>query len=119
MELILGHRAVIRENKTQEGFTHDWEVYVKSDQGPIQAFVDRVIFHIHESFPKPRRGERDFYVASTQTLDQLFNLVLSNFSCERATLRCEGVRLRRFYVKHRGIMINIKCEILSTFAFMT
>lgn len=57
VELILGHRASLRERPTPEGFTHDWEVYVKGDRGDIQNFVDRVIFHLHESFPKHRRGK--------------------------------------------------------------
>jgi len=61
LNLILGHRAVIREHKTPEGFTHDWEVFVRCDQGPIEAFVDRVIFNIHESFPKPKRGKFAMY----------------------------------------------------------
>lgn len=62
MELILGHRASLRERATPEGFTHDWEVYVKGDRGDIQSFVDRVIFYLHESFPKPRRGKANISI---------------------------------------------------------
>lgn len=60
VELILGHRAALREKPTIEGYSHDWEVYVKGDQGNnIQSFVDRVIFTLHDSFPKPRRGMKN------------------------------------------------------------
>ncbi|KAL3238303.1 hypothetical protein MRX96_021978 [Rhipicephalus microplus] len=56
VKLELGHRAVLRARPTAEGFTHDWTVFVRGPEGcNIQHFVDKVIFMLHESFPKPKR----------------------------------------------------------------
>lgn len=58
VKIELGHRATLRKKKTQEGFTHDWVVFVRGPEGSnIQHFVDRVVFHLHESFPKPKRSK--------------------------------------------------------------
>ncbi|XP_063830114.1 protein AF-9 [Ostrinia nubilalis] len=52
----IGHEASLRSKKTPEGFTHDWEVFVRGQEGAdISHFVDKVVFHLHETFPKPRR----------------------------------------------------------------
>lgn len=59
VKLELGHRAQLRKKVTSEGFTHDWMVFVRGPEtGDIQHFVDKVVFRLHESFPKPKRGER-------------------------------------------------------------
>ncbi|KAF6734315.1 Protein ENL [Oryzias melastigma] len=56
VKLELGHRAQLRKKVTSEGFTHDWMVFVRGPEtGAIQHFVDKVIFRLHESFPKPKR----------------------------------------------------------------
>ncbi|XP_071795335.1 uncharacterized protein [Asterias amurensis] len=56
VKLELGHRANIRDKRTPQGFTHDWLVFVRGPEGSnIQHFVDKVVFQLHESFPKPRR----------------------------------------------------------------
>lgn len=53
----IGHEASMKSKKTPEGFTHDWEVFVRGQEGAdISHFVDKVVFHLHETFPKPRRG---------------------------------------------------------------
>lgn len=58
VKLELGHRALLRVRPTTEGFTHDWTVFVRGPEGcNIQHFVDKVVFFLHESFPKPKRGE--------------------------------------------------------------
>lgn len=58
MRLELGHRAQLRKKPTTEGFTHDWMVFVRGpEQCDIQHFVEKVVFWLHDSFPKPRRGE--------------------------------------------------------------
>ncbi|KAI5651381.1 YEATS family domain-containing protein [Phthorimaea operculella] len=52
----IGHEASLRSKKTPEGFTHDWEVFVRGQEGhDISHFVDKVVFHLHETFPKPKR----------------------------------------------------------------
>ncbi|KAM7134601.1 protein ENL isoform 5-T5 [Macrochelys suwanniensis] len=56
VKLELGHRAQLRKKPTTEGFTHDWMVFVRGpEQCDIQHFVEKVIFRLHESFPKPKR----------------------------------------------------------------
>lgn len=56
VKLELGHRAQLRKKVTSEGFTHDWMVFVRGPEGSdIQHFVDKVVFRLHESFPKPKR----------------------------------------------------------------
>lgn len=58
VKLELGHRAQVRKKPTVEGFTHDWMVFVRGpEHSNIQHFVEKVVFHLHESFPKPKRGE--------------------------------------------------------------
>lgn len=57
VKLELGHRAQVRKKPTAEGFTHDWMVFVRGpEHSNIQHFVEKVVFHLHESFPKPKRG---------------------------------------------------------------
>ncbi|KAI8480284.1 Myeloid lymphoid or mixed-lineage leukemia (trithorax, ) [Branchiostoma belcheri] len=57
VNLELGHRATYRKKPTPEGFTHDWSVFVRGPEGNNAAhFIDKVVFHLHESFPKPKRG---------------------------------------------------------------
>ncbi|CAH0687723.1 unnamed protein product [Spodoptera exigua] len=52
----IGHEASLRSKKTPEGFTHDWEVFVRGLEGAdISHFVDKVVFLLHETFKKPRR----------------------------------------------------------------
>ncbi|XP_039758459.1 protein AF-9 [Pararge aegeria] len=52
----IGHEASMKSKKTPEGFTHDWEVFVRGQEGAdISHFVDKVVFLLHETFPKPRR----------------------------------------------------------------
>lgn len=53
----IGHEASVRTKKTPEGFTHDWEVFVRGQEGAdISHFVEKVVFYLHETFPKPKRG---------------------------------------------------------------
>lgn len=64
VKLELGHRAQLRKKVTSEGFTHDWMVFVRGPEtGDIQHFVDKVVFRLHESFPKPKRGETEVAAA--------------------------------------------------------
>ncbi|XP_076833573.1 MLLT1 superfamily elongation complex subunit b isoform X3 [Brachyhypopomus gauderio] len=56
VKLELGHRAQLRKKATTEGFTHDWMVFVRGPETcDIQHFVERVVFRLHDSFPKPKR----------------------------------------------------------------
>ena len=58
MKLVLGHSASWRKRPTSEGYTHDWTVLVRGEDGQdIRHFVEKVVFFLHESFPKPKRGK--------------------------------------------------------------
>ncbi|XP_065333766.1 protein AF-9 isoform X1 [Cloeon dipterum] len=51
-----GHKSIIKSKTTPEGFTHDWEVYVRgADGADISHFVEKVVFYLHATFQKPKR----------------------------------------------------------------
>uniref|UniRef100_A0A670ZJ46 MLLT3 super elongation complex subunit n=1 Tax=Pseudonaja textilis TaxID=8673 RepID=A0A670ZJ46_PSETE len=50
----------VRKKPTVEGFTHDWMVFVRGpEHSNIQHFVEKVVFHLHDSFPRPKRVCKD------------------------------------------------------------
>ncbi|KAG4068326.1 hypothetical protein HA402_007846 [Bradysia odoriphaga] len=52
----IGHIASLKSKITPEGFTHDWELYVRGcDAADISHYIDKVVFNLHESFPRPKR----------------------------------------------------------------
>ncbi|XP_070504117.1 protein ENL [Chironomus tepperi] len=53
----IGHSAERKAKPSKHGFTHDWELFVKSpsDSIEISQFVEKVVFNLHDSFPKPKR----------------------------------------------------------------
>lgn len=52
----IGHSASRKTKPSKEGFTHDWELFVRGNDGnDIGHFVEKVVFNLHESFPKPKR----------------------------------------------------------------
>lgn len=56
IKLVLGHSAQWRKKPTVEGYTHDWTILVRGEDGQnISHFVEKVVFFLHESFPKPKR----------------------------------------------------------------
>lgn len=58
VKLEFGHNAQIRTKPTSEGFTHDWDVFVRGSEGnEIHHCVEKVVFLLHESFNKPKRGK--------------------------------------------------------------
>lgn len=60
MTFEIGHRSSLRSKLTQEGFTHDWEIFVRGLEGTdISHFVEKVVFYLHETFPKPKRGNKN------------------------------------------------------------
>lgn len=57
VQFEIGHIAKLKKERTPDGFTHDWELYVKGiDKADISHFVDKVVFNLHDSFPKPKRS---------------------------------------------------------------
>ncbi|CAK6971298.1 protein ENL-like [Scomber scombrus] len=56
LNLELGHRAQLKEKETSESFTHDWTIFVRGPEtGEIQQLVEKVVFHLNDSYPKPKR----------------------------------------------------------------
>lgn len=56
--LELGHAATPRKTPTADGYTHDWKIWVRGPNGAkIQNFIEKIVFNLHESFPKPKRGK--------------------------------------------------------------
>ncbi|KAJ6637281.1 Protein ENL [Pseudolycoriella hygida] len=52
----IGHFATLKSKVTPEGFTHDWELYVRGcDSADISHYIDKVVFNLHDSFPKFKR----------------------------------------------------------------
>lgn len=64
IKLVLGHSAQWRKKPTVEGYTHDWTILVRGEDGQsIGHFVEKVVFFLHESFAKPKRGETSTFIA--------------------------------------------------------
>ncbi|CAJ1060947.1 protein ENL-like isoform X2 [Xyrichtys novacula] len=60
LNLELGHRAKPRLRESSEDFTHDWTVFVRGPQnGNMKSLVEKVVFNLHESYPKPKRVFRE------------------------------------------------------------
>ncbi|XP_063215613.1 protein AF-9 isoform X2 [Bacillus rossius redtenbacheri] len=56
----IGHEALRRTKKTPDGFTHDWEIFVRgADNTEIHHFVEKVVFYLHTTFPKPKRAIKE------------------------------------------------------------
>ena len=53
----IGHSASRKTKPSKEGFTHDWELFVRGghEGNDISHFVEKVVFNLHDSFPKPKR----------------------------------------------------------------
>uniref|UniRef100_A0A0C9QL67 Mllt3 protein n=1 Tax=Fopius arisanus TaxID=64838 RepID=A0A0C9QL67_9HYME len=58
--LECGHVSTLRPRTTLEGYTHDWEVFVRGiDNADISQYIEKVVFQLHETFPKPKRTFKD------------------------------------------------------------
>lgn len=54
----IGHESSLKAKPTPDGYTHDWELFVRSCQsGDISHFIDKVVFNLHSSFARPKRGQ--------------------------------------------------------------
>uniref|UniRef100_A0A2C9K505 YEATS domain-containing protein n=1 Tax=Biomphalaria glabrata TaxID=6526 RepID=A0A2C9K505_BIOGL len=52
----LGHQANFLSKPSPEGFTHDWTVFVRGQDGSrLDAFVEKVVFRLHKTFKCPLR----------------------------------------------------------------
>lgn len=58
--LECGHTSELRAQRTPEGYTHDWQVFVRGvDNAEIHQYIEKVVFQLHETFPKPKRVLRE------------------------------------------------------------
>ncbi|XP_032903071.1 protein ENL isoform X1 [Amblyraja radiata] len=135
VKLELGHRAQLRKKPTTEGFTHDWMVFVRGpEQSDIQHFVEKVVFRLHESFPKPKRVckeppykvEESGYAGFIMPIDVYFknkeepkkvcftydlflnlegNPPVNHLRCEKLTFNNPTKEFRRKLVKAGGVMV--------------
>ncbi|KAH0955724.1 hypothetical protein HN011_002750 [Eciton burchellii] len=54
--LECGHTSMLRMRTTPEGYTHDWEVFVRgADNADIHHYIEKVVFHLHDTFRNPKR----------------------------------------------------------------
>merc|ERR1739838_837197 len=52
----VGQIARLKKIVTEDNLTHDWEVSVRgADKNNVSAYVDKVVFELHESFENPLR----------------------------------------------------------------
>lgn len=125
VKLELGHRAQLRKKPTTEGFTHDWMVFVRGpEQCDIQHFVERVVFRLHESFPKPKRGQRGwacFICVKEVVLNCHFFVKYllkkeRNIHCVRSSLNLSPACLRK--VRENGTFLLLKGQEVSCFLLL-
>ncbi|XP_066552045.1 protein ENL isoform X2 [Amia ocellicauda] len=135
VKLELGHRAQLRKKPTSEGFTHDWMVFVRGPEVcDIQHFVEKVVFRLHESFPKPKRVckeppykvEESGYAGFLMPIEVYFknkeepkkvcfnydlflnlegNPPVNHLRCEKLTFNNPTWEFRRKLVKAGGVMV--------------
>ncbi|XP_070137476.1 protein AF-9-like [Drosophila bipectinata] len=60
VQFEIGHTSKLISKETvgedPQSFTHDWEIYVQGvNKADISAFVEKVVFVLHESFPNHKR----------------------------------------------------------------
>ncbi|XP_041862369.1 protein ENL isoform X1 [Melanotaenia boesemani] len=143
VKLELGHRAQLRKKVTSEGFTHDWMVFVRGPEtGDIQHFVERVVFRLHESFPKPKRVckeppykvEESGYAGFLMPIEVYFknkeepkrvcfnydlflnlegNPPVNHLRCEKLTFNNPTKEFRRKLIKAGGILVVPEGEAVS------
>ena len=57
VQIEIGHRATLKPYPAPNGMTHDWILFVRGQEGNhIENFIEKIVFILHETFPKPRRG---------------------------------------------------------------
>lgn len=70
LNIELGHRADFRPKPSPEGFTHDWTVFVRGPDGAkIHHYVEKVVFHLHDTFKNPKRGTDFFHFCDSLCKD--------------------------------------------------
>lgn len=79
IQFELGHVASLKNKITPEGFTHDWELFVRGiDSEDISQYIEKVVFQLHESFPKPKRGNKSARNKRTKVCNAMLMLTISS-----------------------------------------
>ncbi|KAI7814386.1 putative protein AF-9 [Triplophysa rosa] len=100
VKLELGHRAQVRKKPTVEGFTHDWMVFVRGpEHSNIQHFVEKVVFHLHESFPRPKREPKKVRFDYDLFLHLEGHPPVNHLRCEKLTFNNPTEEFRRKLLK--------------------
>ena len=81
--LELGHKAEILAHiwdnpshiVAEQESTHQWECWVNAKVGNMSKYVDKVVFNLHETFPKPKRGKYLF----KKTIFKIFQKLRETF----------------------------------------
>ena len=86
--MVLGHSAQWRKKPTVEGYTHDWTILVRGEDGQsISHFVEKVVFFLHESFAKPKRGKNSLKFSRKCVCVCEITTVLTDFSVFPAVVK--------------------------------
>jgi len=60
IQFELGHVAILRPHVTSDGYTHDWELYLRPSEGATGVdalrFIERVEFQLHETYKRRTVG---------------------------------------------------------------
>lgn len=100
MQFEIGHTSKLRSKKHPQAFTHDWEIYVQGvNKAEISAFVDKVVFILHNSFPKPKRGKTTWSNLGFFAPKLLYLF----YSHQRASVCNTGVGICWLYTARRDI----------------
>ncbi|GBN26358.1 Protein AF-9 [Araneus ventricosus] len=88
VKIELGHKAWKNIKPTNEGYTHDWTVFVQGVNGnEIKHIVEKVVFRLPGSYPDPNRmKEKPPYVLSESTSEGL-SIQIDVFFCTEAKLK--------------------------------
>ncbi|XP_055925309.1 uncharacterized protein LOC129957157 isoform X2 [Argiope bruennichi] len=88
VKIEIGHRALKNIKPTKEGYTHDWTVFVQGANGnEIKYIVEKVIFHLPDSYPDPKRiKEKPPFILSEST-SQNVSIEIEVYFCKEAKLK--------------------------------
>lgn len=78
----VGHVAALKSKAAPNGFTHDWELFVRGTDGNtnFNRLIDKVIFNLHDSFPRPKRGKSEMNSKECEYSRHLLKSIPSSIS---------------------------------------
>uniref|UniRef100_A0A8C4NFA3 MLLT1 super elongation complex subunit n=1 Tax=Eptatretus burgeri TaxID=7764 RepID=A0A8C4NFA3_EPTBU len=137
VQIELGHFAIVRKKMSDEGYTHDWRVFVRGfDHKKIHGFVEKVVFILHASFLKPKRVYKEppfeveesgyagfimpvhIYFKNTEDPRKMsfeYDLFLqtpgqqpvSHVRCEKLTFNCPSPEFRVRLLKAGAVVVSL------------